>query len=125
MNTYRLAFAEAHAYVTLEAYVVGTREFEGVETGQQRLGVGVVIPFSEYRRIGSAPVFIGHYVLVFNVVFDCLRHTASCESSVNTCLQATQKLKTIGDQTGVNVALNSAISHERHYLNNCFLILFM
>lgn len=81
-----MAFAEAHSYVTLEAYVVGTRELERVETGQQRLGVGVVVPLSEYGRIGRAPVLVGYYVLVFDIIFDRFRHTAPGESAVDACI---------------------------------------
>jgi len=82
-STYRLAFAEAHAYVTLESYVVGTREFKRVETGQQRLGVSVVIPLAEYRRVGRAPILVGYNVLILDIVFNRFRHTAPGVSSVN------------------------------------------
>lgn len=85
LTTYRLAFAEAHAYVALEAYVVGTRELKRVETGQQRLGVGVVVPFAEYSRVGRAPVLVGHYVLVFHVVLHSFRHATSGEPAVYAC----------------------------------------
>lgn len=89
--TYRLAFTEAHAYVALETYVIGTRELECVKTGQQRLGVGVVVPFAEYGRVGCAPVLVRHYVLVFYVVFNRFRYTTPGKSSVDTC-----KIKTRG-----------------------------
>jgi len=78
-----LAFAEAHAYVTLESYVVRTREFECVETGQQRLGVRVVVPLAEYRRVGRAPILVGYNVLVLYVVFNRFRHTAPGVSSID------------------------------------------
>lgn len=80
-----MAFAEAHAYVTLESYVVGTREFERVETGQQRLGISVVIPLAEDRRIGCTSVFVRYYVLVLDVVFDRFRNAAPGISTVDTC----------------------------------------
>lgn len=82
---YRLAFAEAHAYIALEAYIVGTRELKRVETGQQRLGVTIVVPFAEYRRVGRTSVLVCHDVLVFNVVFDRFRNTAPGKPSVDTC----------------------------------------
>lgn len=75
--TYRLAFAETHAYVTLESYVVGTREFERVETGQQRLGIRVVVPLAEYCRVGRASILVGYYVLILDIVFDGFGNTAS------------------------------------------------
>jgi len=84
-STYRLAFAEAHSYVTLESYVVGTREFERVEAGQQRLGVRVVVPLAEYRRVGRTPILVGYYVLVLYIVFNRFRHTAPGVSSVDAC----------------------------------------
>jgi len=82
-STYRLAFAEAHAYVTLESYVVGTWEFKRVETGQQRLGVRVVVPLAEYRRVGRAPILVSYNVLVLYIVFNRFRHTAPGVSSVD------------------------------------------
>jgi hypothetical protein len=78
-----LAFAEAHAYVTLESYVVGTWEFERIETGQQRLCIRVVVPLAEYRRVGRASILVGYNVLVLDIVFDRFRHTASGVSSVD------------------------------------------
>jgi len=82
-----LAFAEAHSYVALETYVVGARELERVETGQQRLGVRVVIPLAKYCRVGGASVLVGHDVLVLDVVFDGFGHTASSKSAVDACVR--------------------------------------
>lgn len=82
-NTYRLAFAETHAYVTLESYVVGTWEFERVETGQQRLGIRVVVPLAEYCRVGRASILVGYYILVLDIVFDGFGNTASGVPSVD------------------------------------------
>jgi len=78
-----LAFAETHAYVTLESDVVGTREFERVETGQQRLGIRVVVPLAEYCRVGRASILVGYYVLVLDIVFDGFGDTASGVPSVD------------------------------------------
>lgn len=83
--TYRLAFAETHAYVTLEPYVVRARELERVEAGQQRLGVRVVVPFAEYGRIGGASVLVRNYVFVLDVVFNRFRDTTPGVSSVDAC----------------------------------------
>lgn len=82
--TYRLAFAEAHAYIALEAYIIGAWELERIETSQQRLGVTIVIPFAEYRRVSRTSVLVRHDVFVFNIIFDRFRYTTSGEPSVDT-----------------------------------------
>ena len=78
-NTNRLTFAKTNANVALESYVVTGREFEGIERRDKHL-ILVLIPLAEDGWIGSATIFVRHWVGVV-VISHCV--TATCKSTVD------------------------------------------
>lgn len=85
MAVHRLALAEAHPDVALEANVVTGRELERVETGQETVRFGVVLPVTEDARFRRASVLVRHDVLVLDAVFHRFGDAAASESSVDCC----------------------------------------
>lgn len=81
----RLAFAEAHANVALEANVIAGRELEGVEGGEQTVGLAAVLPLAEDARIGSAAVLIGDQILVLHAVLHRFGDAAARKAAVDGC----------------------------------------
>lgn len=76
----RLAAAEAHADVALEANVVAGRELERVERGHHHLGLWVLYPLAKDGGIRCASVLVRHQVS-YVVVGHCV--TVAGESAVD------------------------------------------
>lgn len=83
MTVDRLALAEAHPDVALEADVVARGELERVEARQQAVRFGVVLPVPEDARLCGAPVFVRYNVLVLDAVFHRFGDAAASEPSVD------------------------------------------
>lgn len=81
----RLAPAEAHPDVALEAYVVARWELERVEAGQQTVGFRLVLPVAEDARFCGAPIFVRDDIFVLNAVLHGLGDAASCKTAVDCC----------------------------------------
>lgn len=81
--TYRLTFSKAHSDVALESNIVAAGELEGVESGQQTLSVGIVLPLAKDGRIRGTAVLIGDQILILDGIFHCFGHTASGKASID------------------------------------------
>jgi len=83
----RLAASKADAYVALESNVIARWELEGIETGQQAVGVRIVFPVSEDAGIRGTAVLIRDQIFVLYIVLHGLGNARAGEASINGCLR--------------------------------------
>lgn len=82
-STYRLALSKANPDITLEPYVITTRELESIKTSLQALRVGIVVPFAKYRWICGTTILIRDQIFILNHIFHSFCNATSGEATVN------------------------------------------
>lgn len=80
---HRLTFAEANAYVTLEANVVAGGEFKGIKAGQQTIGIGIVFPVAKDVGVCGTAVLIRNQILVLYIILHGLGDAGSREATID------------------------------------------
>lgn len=79
----RLTLAKADSYVALEAYVVAGGEFEGIEAGQQTVGIWIVFPVAEDTCVCGAAILVCHQILILHIILHGLGNAGTCEAAIN------------------------------------------